>query len=133
VVAKLSDPHHVEIVRRVREGSVAAAARGFPGSIDRTRRIWRPVHAPDYEGPICAGTQRDLFPSTTVYFVGTFVDPSAKHYDPKQKKYVVGPVTAKVFYQFSGIRDVPAATAKNCCALCAAKHQPTPPDRKDKY
>src|SRR5712692_11053781 len=50
----------------------------------------------DFEGPVCAGVQRDLFPSTTVYVIATFVEPSAKHYDPVKKAYVVGPLTSKV-------------------------------------
>jgi hypothetical protein len=61
---------------------------------------------PDEEGPVCAGTSRDPFPSTTVYVVATFVDPAAEHWDPKAQKMVVGPVTSKVFYQFAGIRNL---------------------------
>ncbi len=64
------------------------------------------IGKPDGEGPICAGSQRDPFPSTTVYIVATFVDPSVKHYDPSKKGYVVGPVTSKLYYQFAGIRKL---------------------------
>jgi hypothetical protein len=61
---------------------------------------------PDNDGPICAAIVRDPFPSTTVYVIATFVDPNAKHWDPKVRRYVVGPVTTKLFYQFAGIRDL---------------------------
>jgi hypothetical protein len=61
---------------------------------------------PDFEGPICAGAQRDPFPSATVYVVATFVDPNAMHFDPVGNRYIVGPVTSKVFYQFAGIRQL---------------------------
>jgi hypothetical protein len=74
--------------------------------------------APDVDGPICAGSGRDPFPATTVYLTATFVDPQAKHWDPRAKAYVTGPVTSKLFYQFAGVRsldvlkagDRPAAT-----------------------
>ncbi len=112
VVAKLSDTHHVEIIRKVGERDVRDCSGGVP-----KMRPQDSVRSPDYEGPVCAGVQRDLFPSTTVYIVATFVDPNAKHYDPTQKAYVVGPVTSKVYYQFSGVRDLPAAMATNCCRI----------------
>ena len=82
------------------------------------RRVGNPE---GLEGPICAGTQHDLFPSTTVYVVATFEEPNVKRFDPAKKAYVVGPVTSKVFYQFAGIEDVPAAAAAQCCKLCLAK------------
>ena len=40
------------------------------------------ANALDYEGPLCAGTTQDPFPSTTVYVVAKFVDPAARHYGP---------------------------------------------------
>ena len=118
VVAKLTDPHHVEVIHKLGEKDVYDCSQGVP-------RIKRPAptksedsrFAPDFEGPICAGVQRDLFPSTTVYIVATFVDPNANHYDPEQKRYIVGPVTSKVYYQFAGVRDLPAAMASRCCRL----------------
>ena len=81
------------------------AARGCR----RTRRIrgaQDSTAVPDVEGPLCAGSLRDPFPSATVYVVATFVDPVAEHWDPKAQKVVVGPVTSKVFYQFAGVRDL---------------------------
>ena len=75
----------------------------------------------DYEGPICAGTQHNLFPATTVYLVATFEEPNVKHYDPTQKAYVVGPMTSRLFYQFSGIKDVPAAVSSQCHKSCPEK------------
>ncbi len=61
---------------------------------------------PDAEGPTCAGSQRDPFPSTTVYMIATFVDPKARHYDPRRRRYVTGPVTSRVYYQFAGVRHL---------------------------
>jgi hypothetical protein len=48
------------------------------------------------------GTRNDLFPSTTVFVRAELVDPVARHWDPKTKQYVVGPVTTTVFYQIAG-------------------------------
>ncbi len=118
VVAKLSDRHHVEVVQRRGEKGVYDCSQGPP-------RIRRPepnrpgdsARPLDFEGPVCAGVERDLFPSTTVYIVATFVEPNAKHYDPRQKAYVNGPITSKVYYQFAGVRDLPAAMAARCCTL----------------
>jgi hypothetical protein len=62
--------------------------------------------SPDVDGPICAATVRDPFPSTTIYVIATFVDPAAKHWIPKKKAYVTGPVTSKLYYQFAGVRDL---------------------------
>jgi len=131
VVAKLSDPHHVEVIHRVGEKGVYDCSQGVPRiepPRDTTRRNDSPF-APDFEGPICAGVLRDLFPSTTIYVVATFVSPNAKHYDPKRKGYVVGPDTSKVFYQFAGVRDVPAASCR--CSLWNLEHQPTGPGHRD--
>lgn len=132
VVAKLSDPRHVEVIQRVGEKGVYDCSRGVP-RIERPS-VTKPLDSafpPDDEGPICAGVQRDLFPSTTVYLVATFVDPNAKHYDLRQKSYVVGPVTSKVYYQFAGVRDLPAAMASRCCRLWKTEREPEPPERKD--
>jgi len=43
-----------------------------------------------------------LFPSTTVYLTANVVEPAAKHWDPRKKKYVVGPVVSILFYQIAG-------------------------------
>ena len=122
VVAKLSDPHHVEVVHRIGEKGVVDCGRGaVPIHHPKEERPGDRPKPLDYEGPICAGTQHDLFPSTTVYVVATFEEPNVKHFDPAKKAYVVGPVTSKVFYQFAGTKDVPAAAAAQCCKLCLAK------------
>ncbi len=120
VIAKLSDPHHVEVVHLLGEKGVVDCRQGIPRQVTG-RQIGDSAVPLDFEGPICAGAQRDLFPSTTVYVIATFVDPSVKHFDPAKKTYVVGPVTSRVFYQFAGIRDVPAAAAAQCCKLCLTK------------
>jgi hypothetical protein len=80
------------------EGCRGTPRASSPGS-DR-------LQAPDDEGPICAGTIRDPFPLTTIYITATVIDPKAKHFDPKRRKYVVGPVTSKLYYQFAGRRHL---------------------------
>jgi hypothetical protein len=60
----------------------------------------------DDKGPVCAGSQRDPFPSAVVYVYATFVDENARHFDPKTKEYAVGPVRSRLFYQFAGIRHL---------------------------
>ena len=107
VIAKLSQRPHVEVIHRVGEPGVYDCSKGVP-RVEPPARVngLDSPHAPDYEGPICAGTKRDLFPSTTFYIVATFVDPHAKHYDPVHKRMVTGPLTSKVYAQFSGVRDL---------------------------
>lgn len=48
------------------------------------------------------GITVDLFPSTTMYITATVIDPQAKHWDPAQAKFVVGPLESKLFYQVAG-------------------------------
>jgi len=48
------------------------------------------------------GINVSLFPATTTYLAATVVDPSAKHWDFKAKRYVTGPVTSHAFLQFVG-------------------------------
>ena len=100
-LANLSDRPHVEVTRSLGERGVYDCSRGVPRIGLRSDS----PDSPDNEGPVCAGTSRDPFPSTTVYLIATFVDPKAEHWDPKAQKMVVGPVTSKVFYQFAGVRD----------------------------
>jgi len=108
VIATLTAKPHVLVVHRLGQKGVYDCSHGVPkvrhpaaaaSSSDRQKPL-------DYEGPICAGTQRDPFPSTTVYMIVTVVDPHAKYYDRKRKKYVVGRVTSKIYYQFAGIRHL---------------------------
>jgi hypothetical protein len=101
VIAHIEDRPHVLSVHKVGEPNVYDCSNGIP---------WERVHYdskgnPDSDGPICAASVRDPFPSTTVYVIATFVDPAAKHWDPKQGAYVNGPVVSKVYYQFAGVRD----------------------------
>jgi hypothetical protein len=100
VLGHLSDPPHVQVTKRVGEPGVYDCSHGIP----RISRGDSPT-APDNDGPICAGTSRDPFPSTTIYVVATFVDPRAEHWDPRKREMVSGPVASKVFYQFAGVRD----------------------------
>jgi hypothetical protein len=105
VVANVADRPHVEVTRRLGEPGVYDCSRGVPSGGGSTTRPDSPF-IPDDEGPICAGSTRDPFPSTTVYVIATFVDPQAEHWDPKTKEMVIGPVATKVFYQFAGVRDL---------------------------
>jgi len=118
LVAKLSDAPHVEVTHSVGEKGVIDCARGGiaikPSEFGRADDRPKPL---DYEGPVCAGTQRDLFPATTVYLVATFEE-NVRHYDANQKAYVVGPVTSKLFYQFAGIKDLAASTVTECHRAC---------------
>ena len=49
-----------------------------------------------------AGVSLDLFPATVLYVTATVVDPNAKHWDPVQKQFVVGPLESHLFYQIAG-------------------------------
>jgi hypothetical protein len=101
VLANLADPPHVEETRRVGEPGVYDCSHGIP-----VLTAPDSPQIPDFEGPICAGSSRDPFPSTTVYIIATFVDPAAEHWDAERKEMVIGPETSKVFYQFAGVRDI---------------------------
>lgn len=48
------------------------------------------------------GTNVGLFPSTTVFLSASITDPRVKHWEPRAKRYVVGPVTTRAFLQFAG-------------------------------
>jgi hypothetical protein len=106
VIAKITARPHVLVTHKLGTKGVYDCSHGVPkvkppvaDSQDRPKPL-------DYEGPICAGTQRDPFPSATVYVIATFIDPKAKHYDRNKKAYVTGPVKSKVYYQFAGLRDL---------------------------
>lgn len=108
VLGKPTDRPHVLVNRRPGDPGVVPCKNGVPtasGKPAGRSRSNDSRQTPDYEGPICAGSSRDPFPSTTVYVIATFIDPKAEHYDPQQQRIVVGPVTSKVFYQFSGVRE----------------------------
>jgi len=102
VIGNISDQPFVSVTHKVGEKNVYDCSKGVP----KVRRPQDTAAKDDYEGPICAGTVRDPFPSTTVYVIATFVDPDAKHYDWQSGKYITGPVTSKVYFQFAGIRDL---------------------------
>jgi hypothetical protein len=106
VIAKMSDKPHVLQVYKLGDPNVYDCSRGVPKVNPPRTNPGDSEKIPDFDGPICAGSARDPFPSTTVYMIATFVDPKAKHYDRKTRKYVVGPVTSKVYYQFAGVRDL---------------------------
>jgi hypothetical protein len=101
VIAHIDDRPHVLSVHKVGEPNVYDCSQGIPW--ERFRKDSKGT--PDVDGPICASSVRDPFPSTTVYVIATFVDPAVKHWDPTKKAYVTGPVTSKVYYQFSGVRN----------------------------
>ncbi len=100
-IAKVGAKPHVQVTHKLGEPNVVDCSKGVPAGQPGDSPT-----APDYEGPICAGSQRDLFPSTTVYIKATVVDPDARHWDPRRRRYVTGPVRTKVFYQFAGRRIV---------------------------
>ena len=106
VIANLKDPPHVFVAHRLGQPNVVDCSNGLPREVLYGPKRRDSKGVPDVDGPICAATVRDPFPSTTVYLIATFVDPKAKHWDPKAKAYVTGPMTSKVFYQFAGIRDL---------------------------
>lgn len=101
VIANIKDRPHVLSIHRVGEPNVYDCSNGIPW--ERFREDSK--GAPDVDGPICAASVRDPFPSTTVYAIATFIDPVAKHWDPKKKAYVIGPVQSKIYYQFAGVRN----------------------------
>ena len=43
-----------------------------------------------------------LFPSARVYVKATVTDPKAVHFDPKLGRFVVGPLSTRVFFQVPG-------------------------------
>ena len=106
VIAKLSEPPHVLVTHILGQAGVVDCSRGVPPPHMAGAAASDRPGAPDDEGPICAGTVRDPFPSTTIYLTATVVDPVAKHYDRKRHGYVVGPVVSKLYYQFAGIRHM---------------------------
>jgi len=104
-LGNLADKPHVEVTHLLGERGVVDCSSGAPSLGAGARRDYPNGNRADEEGPICAGSLRDPFPSTTLYVIATFTDPKAEHYDPEKKEMVVGPVTSKVFYQFAGVRD----------------------------
>lgn len=48
------------------------------------------------------GVNVSLFPSTTLFITATVIDPAMRHWDPRKKAFVVGPVATKIFYQLAG-------------------------------
>ena len=109
-IANIAQAPHVQVIHRLGDPGVSDCnQRGKAPTTGNTRSQDR-VNALDYEGPICAGTTQDPFPSTTVYIIAKFVDPAAKHYDPVSKTYVVGPVVSTVYYQFAGTRQRPSGS-----------------------
>jgi hypothetical protein len=107
-VANISQKPHVEVIHRLGElGVIDCSKGGFggnPGAVAGLRDRATPI---DDEGPMCAGSVQDPFPSTTVYIIAKFVDPAAEHFDPVSKTFVVGPVVSTVYYQFAGMRQRP--------------------------
>ena len=101
VIAHIDDHPHVLSAHKVGEPNVYDCSKGIPW--EQFRKDSKGI--PDVDGPICAASVRDPFPSATVYVIATFVDPAAKHWDRRKKAYVTGPVTSMVYYQFAGVRD----------------------------
>jgi hypothetical protein len=114
-VARLNQEPHILSTHKVGEPNVYACELGMPPyrSQAASQSAQTAAQEPDDSVQVCAGTQRDPFPSAVIYVVAIFVDPVAKHYDPIKKAYVIGPVTSKVYYQFFGIRHFPTAGVQN--------------------
>jgi hypothetical protein len=49
------------------------------------------------------GFNLHLFPSTTVLVKATVIDPKVRHWNPKRKRYVVGPLESTLFFQAAGV------------------------------
>src|SRR5206468_10553156 len=105
-LGNLADRPHVQVARALGQPGVYDCSQGVPPNGAGIRGAQDSTNVPDAEGPLCAGSLRDPFPSATVYAVATFVDPAAEHWDPRAQKVVVGPVATKGFYQFAGVRDL---------------------------
>ena len=107
-IATLRQPPHVISVHRVGEPNVYDCSNGIPWEKIReaNRGPGDSAKIPDNDGPICAASVRDPFPASTVYIVAKFVDPKAKHWDVKRRRYIVGPVTSTVYFQFAGVRNL---------------------------
>ncbi len=103
-VAKLTQPPHVTETFLTGQPGVYDCSQGVP-IIPRRNPAQDSSRPLDYEGPICAGTQTDPFPSATVYVIAKFVDPAVKHWDSATQQYVVGPVRSTTYYQFAGSRN----------------------------
>ncbi|HEV2755920.1 MAG TPA: hypothetical protein VG318_09120 [Actinomycetota bacterium] len=52
---------------------------------------------------VSPGFDVDLFPATTFLVTATVIDPHARHWSPARKRFVVGPLRSKLFYQVAGI------------------------------
>lgn len=48
------------------------------------------------------GTALSLFPSSYIYVTATVVDPEAYYWNPKEKRFVHGPLENQIFFQISG-------------------------------
>jgi hypothetical protein len=108
VIARLNQKPHVFVKYQVGQRNVFACQQGMPRDLPAAAQLPNsPTGLIDHEVRICAGIQRDPFPSAVVYVLATFVEPKAKHYDAAKNAYVVGPIISKVYYQFAGIRRLP--------------------------
>jgi hypothetical protein len=70
------------------------------------RRIFHQVTEKECAHPEAACTpgafEVDLFPATTMYITATVVDQRGQRWDPKQNRFVNGPVESRLFYQIAG-------------------------------
>jgi hypothetical protein len=85
-LAKLSQARHIFIDVKPEDCKRQAAQKD--GNIDDV--FCRP------------GISLDLFPATSLLVTATVIDPQAKHWDPAQGKFVIGPLESKLFYQVAG-------------------------------
>ena len=136
-VANIAQPPHIKETYGLGQPGVYDCSQGVPHLPPRkpnqpSTRLQDSPNPLDYEGPICAGTQQDPFPSTTVYVIATFVDPAAKHYDPVSRQYVVGPLVSTAYYQFAGIRQTQSSSSLQYAAKFLCGPMERHDDRDDK-
>ncbi len=83
-IAKLSDPR--QVIERTTADDCERADR---------------VKGRDF-GSCKPGITVSLFPATTTLLTATVIDPKARHWDPKSRRYIVGPVTTHAYMQIAG-------------------------------
>lgn len=49
------------------------------------------------------GTALSLFPATRVYITATVIEPDVKHWDPRRREYVMGPLETRIYFQTEGV------------------------------
>jgi hypothetical protein len=94
-LGRLRDKRAVDIVYGEKDCPRGSAGYkqpgGGPGDSNRTELLY--CHR---------GNALSLFPSTYTYLIATVVDPKARHWDARARRFVTGPLETKVFHQLAG-------------------------------